>query len=86
MSGRYAGTPHDETATTRWQLEAGILADIVYQADNGPAGLVIAYPELDGDVLDVWSLGDHAYRRLEGARIVWGGGGGGGEGGGRARD
>ncbi len=42
----------------------------MYREDGGePVRLVIAYPELDGDVLDVWSLEDRAYRRLELARI-----------------
>ncbi|MFJ9784403.1 helicase-associated domain-containing protein [Amycolatopsis sp. NPDC101161] len=69
MSDRYAGRLTPKQQQLCWQLEAGIPADIVYRADDGPAGLVIAYPELDGAVLDVWSLGDHAYRRLELARI-----------------
>lgn len=69
MSDRYAGRLTTKQQQVCWQLEAGIPADVVYQADGGPARLVIAYPELDGDVLDVWSLGDRAYRRLELARI-----------------
>ncbi|MGW5715540.1 helicase-associated domain-containing protein [Amycolatopsis sp. NPDC003865] len=69
MSDRYAGRLTPKQQQLCWQLEAGIPADVVYQADDGPARLVIAYPELDGDVLDVWSLGDHAYRRLELAKI-----------------
>ena len=69
MSDRYAGRLTPKQQQLCWQLEAGIPADVVYQADGGPARLVIAYPELDGDVLDVWSLGDRAYRRLELARI-----------------
>ncbi|WP_329053250.1 helicase-associated domain-containing protein [Amycolatopsis sp. NBC_01488] len=69
MSDRYAGRLTPKQQQLCWQLEAGIPADVVYQTDDGPTELVIAYPELDGDVLDVWSLGDHAYRRLELARI-----------------
>jgi hypothetical protein len=69
MSDRYAGRLTPKQQQLCWQLEAGIPADVVYQADDGPARLVIAYPELDGDVLDVWSLDDRAYRRLELARI-----------------
>lgn len=69
MSDRYAGRLTPKQQQLCWQLEAGIPADVVYQADGGPDRLVIAYPELDGDVLDVWSLGDRAYRRLELARI-----------------
>jgi hypothetical protein len=69
MSDRYAGRLTPKQQQLCWQLEAGIPADVVYQADGGPTRLVIAYPELDGDVLDVWSLGDRAYRRLELARI-----------------
>lgn len=69
MSDRYAGRLSPKQQQLCWQLEAGIPADVVYRADEGPAQLVIAYPELDGDVLDVWSLGERAYRRLELARI-----------------
>ncbi|VVJ23662.1 Uncharacterised protein [Amycolatopsis camponoti] len=69
MSDRYAGRLTPKQQQLCWQLEAGIPAEIVYQADGGPARLVIAYPELDGDVLDVWSVGDRAYRRLELTRI-----------------
>jgi hypothetical protein len=69
MSDRYSGRLTPKQQQLCWQLEAGIPADVVYRADDGPAQLVIAYPELDGDVLDVWSLGDRAYRRLELARI-----------------
>ncbi|WIY04262.1 helicase-associated domain-containing protein [Amycolatopsis mongoliensis] len=69
MSDRYAGRLTPKQQQLCWQLEAGIPADVGYQADDGPTRLVIAYPELDGDVLDVWSLGDRAYRRLELARI-----------------
>ncbi len=69
MSDRYSGRLTPKQQQLCWQLEAGIPADVGYRADGGPARLVIAYPELDGDVLDVWSLGDRAYRRLELARI-----------------
>ncbi|WP_290056659.1 helicase-associated domain-containing protein [Amycolatopsis solani] len=70
MSDRYAGRLTPKQQQLCWQLEAGIPVDVVYRADGAePARLVIAYPELDGDVLDVWSLGDRAYRRLELARI-----------------
>ncbi|MCR6486326.1 helicase-associated domain-containing protein [Amycolatopsis sp. OK19-0408] len=69
MSDRYAGRLTPKQQQLCWQLEAGIPADVRYRADDGPARLVIAYPELDGDVLDVWSLGERAYRRLELARI-----------------
>ncbi|SEF30397.1 Helicase conserved C-terminal domain-containing protein [Amycolatopsis pretoriensis] len=72
MSDRYAGRLTPKQQQLCWQLEAGIPADVVYQEDDGPVRLVIAYPELDGDALDVWSLGDHAYRRLELARIELG--------------
>ncbi|WP_410667270.1 helicase-associated domain-containing protein [Amycolatopsis sp. cmx-4-68] len=69
MSDRYAGRLTPKQQQLCWQLEAGIPADVVYQADDGPTRLVIAFPELDGDVLDVWSLDDRAYRRLELARV-----------------
>ncbi len=70
MSDRYAGRLTPKQQQLCWQLEAGIPVDVVYRAAEAePARLVIAYPELDGDVLDVWSLGEHAYRRLELARI-----------------
>ncbi|WP_370969961.1 helicase-associated domain-containing protein [Amycolatopsis sp. cg9] len=70
MSDRYAGRLTPKQQQLCWQLEAGIPVDIVYREDGAePARLVIAYPELDGDVLDVWSLGERAYRRLELARI-----------------
>ncbi|WP_284749976.1 helicase-associated domain-containing protein [Amycolatopsis sp. RTGN1] len=72
MSDRYAGRLTPKQQQLCWQLEAGIPADVGYQAADGLARLVIAYPELDGDVLDVWSLGDRAYRRLELARIELG--------------
>ncbi|GLY36578.1 hypothetical protein Amsp01_026020 [Amycolatopsis sp. NBRC 101858] len=72
MSDRYAGRLTPKQQQLCWQLEAGIPADIGYQAPDGLARLVIAYPELDGDVLDVWSLGERAYRRLELARIELG--------------
>jgi XPB/Ssl2-like helicase family protein len=70
MSDRYAGRLTTKQQQLCWQLEAGIPVDVVYRDDGAePTRLVIAYPELDGDVLDVWSLGDRAYRRLELARI-----------------
>ncbi|MGK3199804.1 helicase-associated domain-containing protein [Amycolatopsis sp. MEPSY49] len=69
MSDRYAGRLTPKQQQLCWQLEAGIPADVGYQEDDGPVRLVVAYPELDGDVLDVWSLNDHAYRRLELAKI-----------------
>lgn len=70
MSDRYAGRLTQKQQQLCWQLEAGIPADVLYRADDGDlARLVIAHPELDGDVLDVWSLGDRGYRRLELARI-----------------
>ncbi|WP_410619261.1 helicase-associated domain-containing protein [Amycolatopsis sp. cmx-8-4] len=70
MSDRYAGRLTPKQQQLCWQLEAGIPVDVVYRADGAePARLVIAYPELDDDVLDVWSLHDRAYRRLELARI-----------------
>ncbi|GHG05351.1 MULTISPECIES: helicase-associated domain-containing protein [Amycolatopsis] len=65
MSDRYAGRLTPKQQQLCWQLEAGLPVDIAY----GDEHLVIAYPELDGDVLDVWSLGDRTYRRLELARI-----------------
>jgi hypothetical protein len=68
MSDRYAGRLTSKQQQLCWQLEAGLPADVVYRGDP-TEHLVIAYPELDGDVLDVWSLGDRAYRRLELARI-----------------
>jgi hypothetical protein len=72
MSDRYAGRLTPKQQQLCWQLEAGIPADIGYRTDGDLTRLVIAYPELDGDVLDVWSLGDRAYRRLELARIELG--------------
>lgn len=64
MSDRYAGRLTPKQQQLCWQLEAGIPVDVVYRADGAePARLVIAYPELDDDVLDVWSLHDRAYRR-----------------------
>ncbi|SFW51498.1 helicase-associated domain-containing protein [Amycolatopsis australiensis] len=69
MSDRYAGRLTPKQQQLCWQLEAGIPAEVVYRGDAGPVRLVIAYPELDGDVLDVWSLGDRGYRRLELARV-----------------
>ncbi|WP_328645642.1 helicase-associated domain-containing protein [Amycolatopsis sp. NBC_00348] len=70
MSDRYAGRLTPKQQQLCWQLEAGIPVDVVYRADGAePTRLVIAYPELDDDVLDVWSLHDRAYRRLELARI-----------------
>ncbi|MEV7093118.1 helicase-associated domain-containing protein [Amycolatopsis sp. NPDC051045] len=68
MSDRYAGRLTPKQQQLCWQLEAGLPADVVYRGDT-TEHLVIAYPELDGDVLDVWSLGERAYRRLELARI-----------------
>jgi hypothetical protein len=68
MSDRYAGRLTPKQQQLCWQLEAGLPADVVYRGDT-TEHLVIAYPELDGDVLDVWSLEDRAYRRLELARI-----------------
>ncbi|WP_328446424.1 helicase-associated domain-containing protein [Amycolatopsis sp. NBC_00438] len=70
MSDRYAGRLTPKQQQLCWQLEAGVPVDVVYRADGAePARLVVAYPELDDDVLDVWSLHDRAYRRLELARI-----------------
>jgi len=70
MSDRYAGRLTAKQQQLCWQLEAGIPVDVLYrEADGEPVRLVIAYPELDGDVLDVWSFEDRAYRRLEPARI-----------------
>ena len=70
MSDRYAGRLTPKQQQLCWQLEAGLPVDVLYREDGGePVRLVIAYPELDGDVLDVWSIEDRAYRRLELARI-----------------
>ncbi|MEU0536673.1 helicase-associated domain-containing protein [Amycolatopsis tolypomycina] len=65
MSDRYAGRLTPKQQQLCWQLEAGLPVDIAY----GDEHLVIAYPELDGDILDVWSLGERTYRRLELTRI-----------------
>ncbi|MEV6827751.1 helicase-associated domain-containing protein [Amycolatopsis sp. NPDC051102] len=65
MSDRYAGRLTPKQQQLCWQLEAGLPVDIAYGGEH----LVIAYPELDGDVLDVWSLGERAYRRLELAQV-----------------
>ncbi|WP_039913030.1 helicase-associated domain-containing protein, partial [Amycolatopsis vancoresmycina] len=65
MSDRYAGRLTPKQQQVCWQLEAGLPVDIEYRGEH----LVIAYPELDGDVLDVWSLGERAYRRLELAKV-----------------
>ncbi|WP_410587315.1 helicase-associated domain-containing protein [Amycolatopsis sp. lyj-23] len=65
MSDRYAGRLTPKQQQLCWQLEAGLPVDVDYGGEH----LVIAYPELDGDVLDVWSLGERTYRRLELARI-----------------
>ncbi|MBE8518074.1 helicase-associated domain-containing protein [Amycolatopsis sp. H6(2020)] len=61
MSDRYAGRLTPKQQQLCWQLEAGLPVDIAYRGEH----LVIAHPELDGDVLDVWSLHEHTYRRLE---------------------
>jgi hypothetical protein len=65
MSDRYAGRLTPKQQQLCWQLEAGLPVDIAYGGEH----LVIAYPELDGDVLDVWSLRERTYRRLELSRI-----------------
>ena len=65
MSDRYAGRLTPKQQQLCWQLEAGLPVDIAYGGEQ----LVIAYPELDGDVLDVWSLRERTYRRLELTRI-----------------
>lgn len=65
MSDRYAGRLTPRQQQLCWQLEAGLPVDIAYRGEH----LVIAYPELDGEVLDVWSLGERTYRRLELAGI-----------------
>ncbi|MGW5741060.1 helicase-associated domain-containing protein [Amycolatopsis sp. NPDC003861] len=65
MSDRYAGRLTPKQQQLCWQLEAGLPVDITYGGEH----LVIAYPEVDGDVLDVWSLHERTYRRLELARI-----------------
>ncbi|OXM71195.1 helicase-associated domain-containing protein [Amycolatopsis vastitatis] len=70
MSDRYGGRLTAKQQQLCWQLEAGLPVDVVYREDGAePVRLVIAYPELDGDVLDVWSLEDRGYLRLELARI-----------------
>ncbi|WP_410562517.1 helicase-associated domain-containing protein [Amycolatopsis sp. cmx-4-61] len=61
MSDRYAGRLTPKQQQLCWQLEAGLPADVDYRGEH----LVIAYPELDGDVLDVWSLEERTYRRLD---------------------
>ncbi|MGW3960261.1 helicase-associated domain-containing protein [Amycolatopsis sp. NPDC005003] len=61
MSDRYAGRLTPKQQQLCWQLEAGLPVDITYRGEH----LVIAYPELDGEILDVWSLVERAYRRLE---------------------
>jgi len=48
---------------------AGIPAAVTYRADGETERLVVIYPEIDGDVLDVWSLNERTYRRLELSRI-----------------
>ncbi|WP_410637889.1 helicase-associated domain-containing protein [Amycolatopsis sp. lyj-346] len=65
MSDRYAGRLTAKQQQLCWQLEAGLPVDIAYRGEH----LVIAYPELDGDVLDVWSLDERTYRRLELAHV-----------------
>ncbi|WP_103355103.1 helicase-associated domain-containing protein [Amycolatopsis sp. CA-128772] len=61
MSDRYAGRLTPKQQQLCWQLEAGLPVGIAYRGEH----LVVAHPELDGDVLDVWSLGERTYRRLE---------------------
>ncbi|MEV4051323.1 helicase-associated domain-containing protein [Amycolatopsis sp. NPDC049688] len=65
MSDRYAGRLTPRQQQLCWQLEAGLPVEIAYDGEH----LVVAYPELDGDVLDVWSPGEHTYRRLELAKV-----------------
>jgi hypothetical protein len=72
MSDRYAGRLTPKQQQLCWQLEAGIPVAVEYRVDDSgaaPERLLIGYPELDGDVLDVWSLDEHVYRRLELARL-----------------
>jgi hypothetical protein len=70
MSDRYSGRLTPKQQQLCWQLEAGIPVAVEYREDGAePIRLVVVHPELDGDVLDVWSLDERAYRRLELARI-----------------
>jgi hypothetical protein len=70
MSDRYAGRLTTKQQQLCWQLEAGLPVDVLYREDGAePEHLVIAYPELDGDLLDVWSLNERTYRRLDLARL-----------------
>ena len=61
MSDRYAGRLTAKQQQLCWQLEAGLPVAVAYRGEH----LVIAYPELDGDILDVWSVHERTYRRLE---------------------
>ncbi|HKN56728.1 MAG TPA: helicase-associated domain-containing protein, partial [Amycolatopsis sp.] len=69
MSDRYQGRLTPMRQQLCWQLEAGIPAAVTYRADGETERLVVIYPEIDGDVLDVWSLNERTYRRLELSRI-----------------
>ena len=56
-----------------WQLEAGIPAQVRYRDDAGETKqLVIVFPEVDGTIVEAWSLGDADYRRLELDRLELG--------------
>lgn len=73
MSDRLRGRLTPAQQQLCWQLEAGIPAQVHYRDESGgKKQLVIVFPEIDGDVVDVWSLGDADYRRLELDRLELG--------------
>ncbi len=66
MSDRSRGRLTPAQQQLCWQLEAGIPAQVHYREENGATSeLVIVYPEVDGDVLEAWSIGGSDYVRLE---------------------
>lgn len=73
MSDRLRGRLTPAQQQLCWQLEAGIPAQVRYRDETGETKeLVIVFPEVDGNVVEAWSLGDVDYRRLELDRLELG--------------
>ena len=73
MSDRLRGRLSPTQQQLCWQLEAGIPAQVHYRDETGAKKqLVIVFPEVDGDVVEAWSLSDVDYVRLELERLELG--------------
>ncbi|MEC3977953.1 helicase-associated domain-containing protein [Amycolatopsis sp. H20-H5] len=70
LSDRHNGRLSADYQRMCWQLEGNLPVSVVYREPDGTrTDLHVLAPELDDGALDVWSVDEHKYRRLELDRI-----------------